>query len=42
MISYFISIQSLLFMLCQLLYIALVCTYAVHMGHWPSGLSKIN
>ena len=27
---------------CQLLNIALVCKYVAHMGHWPSGFSKIN
>jgi len=25
-----------------MLNIALVCKYVAHMGHWPSGLSKIN
>jgi len=25
-----------------MLNIALVCKYVAHMGHWPSGFSKIN
>ena len=37
-----VSIHNFLFIFCQcqLLYIALICKYVAHMGHWPSGLSK--